>query len=197
MRNLSELDWPRHTARLTVRRARAADAETVFAYRSEGDVSRWLARGADDEREFCDWFCSAENLDHALILEREGRVIGDVKVEPDDSWVQGEVAHLGKGVEARLAWCLAPSARGRGYATEAVSELLRLCFDELDVRRVTAGCFADNEPSWRLMERVGMRRESHLVGNALLRTGEWVDGLIYGILADEWRAAQAMRQDCA
>ena len=54
---------------------------------------------------------------------------------------------------AELGWVLHPDYAGHGYATEAVRELLRLCFDELGLRRVTAGCFAANTASWRLMER--------------------------------------------
>ena len=49
-------------------------------------------------------------------------------------------------------------------------------------------CFADNAPSWRLMERVGMRREAYNVKDSLHRSGEWLDGMMYGLLADEWRA---------
>ena len=66
-------------------------------------------------------------------------------------------------------------------------ELLRVCFDELGLRRVTADCFAANEASWRLMERVGMRREVHTLRESLHRSGEWLDGLGYALLADEWR----------
>jgi RimJ/RimL family protein N-acetyltransferase len=68
--------------------------------------------------------------------------------------------------------------------------LIRICFEELHLRRVLAQCFADNLPSWRLMERVGMRRESHDVRGSLHRSGEWLDGLAYALLADEWRSAR-------
>jgi RimJ/RimL family protein N-acetyltransferase len=36
------------------------------------------------------------------------------------------------------------------------------------------------------MERIGMRREQHLVREALHRSGEWLDSLGYALLADEW-----------
>ncbi len=90
-------------------------------------------------------------------------------------------------MQAELGWVLDPEHTGHGYATEAVRGLLRLCFDDLGLRRVTAVCFADNEASWRLMERVGMRRELHTVRDSLHRSGEWLDGLGYALLADEWR----------
>jgi RimJ/RimL family protein N-acetyltransferase len=53
---------------------------------------------------------------------------------------------------------------------------------------VTALCFADNDASWRLMERIGMRREQHTVAESLHRDGAWLDGYGYALLADEWRA---------
>ena len=49
-------------------------------------------------------------------------------------------------------------------------------------------CFAANEPSWRLMERVGMRREAHNVKDSLHRDHGWQDGYVYALLADEWRS---------
>ena len=62
-----------------------------------------------------------------------------------------------------------------------------MCFEDLGLRRVTAECFADNVASRRLMERVGMRQELHAVRDSLRRSGEWVDGMGYALLADEWR----------
>jgi RimJ/RimL family protein N-acetyltransferase len=91
-------------------------------------------------------------------------------------------------VPADLGYGLHPNSSGHGYATEAVTEVLRICFDVLGLRRVTADCFADNTPSWRLMERVGMRRESHTVRDALHRSGAWLDGLAFALLAEEWTA---------
>ena len=83
---------------------------------------------------------------------------------------------------------LDPASTGHGYATEAVAELLRHSFEDLGVHRVVASCFADNVASWRLMERLGMRRESHTVRDALHRSGEWLDSYGYALLADEWAA---------
>jgi RimJ/RimL family protein N-acetyltransferase len=88
-------------------------------------------------------------------------------------------------IQAELGWVLDPAHTGHGYETEAVRELLRVCFDELDLRRVVAKCFSDNEASWRLMERLGMRRELHAVRESLHRSGEWLDVYGYAMLACE------------
>jgi RimJ/RimL family protein N-acetyltransferase len=69
--------------------------------------------------------------------------------------------------------------------TEAATALLRLGFGELGLHRLTAKCSARNAASARLMERLGMRREGHLVGTRLVK-GEWRDELVYAMLADEW-----------
>ena len=68
-----------------------------------------------------------------------------------------------------------------------MSELLRVCFEDLGVRRVAATCFADNDVSWRLMERVGLRRETQAVRELLHRSGQWLDTFTYALLAEEGR----------
>src|SRR5690606_12701814 len=130
---------------------------------------------------------SPESLAKTLVVELDGQVIGDLMVSVEDAWAQVEVADRAKAVQADLGWAFDPAWTGRGYATEAVAELFRLCFEDLGLRRVTAACFTDNEPSWRLMERLGMRREMHTVKDSLHRSGEWLDGYLYALLADEWR----------
>jgi RimJ/RimL family protein N-acetyltransferase len=91
-------------------------------------------------------------------------------------------------VQAEIGWCIDPAVQGQGYATEAVRELIRIAFEELGLRRLVAHCFAANKASWRLMERVGMRREVYTVKESLHRSGEWMDGMSYALLAEEWHA---------
>jgi RimJ/RimL family protein N-acetyltransferase len=71
----------------------------------------------------------------------------------------------------------------RSICTERL--IIRHCFDELEVHRITANCFLDNEASWRLMERVGMRRELHAVRDSLHRSGRWLDTVGYALLREE------------
>ena len=62
---------------------------------------------------------------------------------------------------------------------------LDLAFGDLGLHRVTAGCFADNVASWRVMEKAGMRREQHGVRDSWHAELGWVDGFTYAVLADE------------
>ena len=75
-------------------------------------------------------------------------------------------------------------------ASDLARGLLTAAFDHLGLRRVTAGCFADNRASSRILEKVGMRREQHGVEDSWHADLGWVDGYSYAILAREWRAQQ-------
>jgi RimJ/RimL family protein N-acetyltransferase len=189
--DLSAVAWPARTERLTIRPATPDDADASWEIRRLESVGRWLTAASGDRDDFRRQFADPERLSRTLMMELDGVVIGDLYIAIGDAWAQTEVAERARGVQAEIGWVLAPGHEGSGYATEAVRELLRICFEDLGLRRVFAQCFADNVPSWRLMERVGMRREEYAVRESLHRSGEWLDGLRYALLAEEWRAARA------
>lgn len=184
---LTDLDWPARTDRLRLRPATAADSDETWRYHRLEPVRRWMTYFSQTADEHRARFTEPARLARTLVVELGDTVIGDVKIDIEDAWAQNEVADRAKRTQAELGWCLHPDYTGRGYATEAVTEMIRLAFKDLGLRRVTALCFADNEPSWRLMERVGMRREMHTVADSLHRSKGWIDGLGYALLAGEWR----------
>lgn len=183
---LAAVAWPVRTQRLLIRPATPADAETTWRYRRLEPVNRWLTRAPETLEAYRAQFQDPDSLAKTLVMEHDGEVIGDLMVAVEDAWAQVEVADQARCVQAELGWALDPAHTGRGLATEAVRELIRLCFEDLGLRRVTANCFAENEASWRLMERVGMRRELYTVRESLHRTEGWLDGMGYALLADEW-----------
>jgi len=178
------------TERLTLRAGTADDVEATFAYRRLEPVARWITQLPADLETYRAAFTDPARLAATMIVELDGRIIGDVMLKVEDAWAQAEVADQARGAQAELGWVLDPAFTWHGYATEAARELLRVCFEDLGVRRVVAGCFADNEASWRLMERIGMRRETHSVRDGLHRSGQWLDGYAYAVLADEWATAR-------
>lgn len=186
--DLSAVAWPVRTARLSIRRATAADADATWAFRRVPGVDHWLSTATGDLASYAEGFVDPERLAKTLIIERDGEVIGDLMLAIGDPWSQHEVVDQAAGTQAELGWVLHPDHAGHGYATEAVAELFRICFEDLGLRRVIALCFADNVASWRLMERLGMRREEHTVRDSLHRSGDWLDGYGYALLADEWRS---------
>ncbi|STD15274.1 Putative ribosomal N-acetyltransferase YdaF [Dermatophilus congolensis] len=188
-RRFSELDWPRRTQRLTIRPATMADADTSFAQRSIPQVGRWMTSQPDNRQAFQQAF--RLGLENTLILESDSgagsRVIGEMRCQVKDAWGQREIVEQARQSRAELGWFIIPQEHGKGYGLEAVTELLAIAFDGVGVRRVEAGCFAENEASWRLMERLGMRREGHYIAESLHRDGTWRDTMMYALLAKEWR----------
>lgn len=180
--------WPVRTPRLALRPATAEDAEATWGFRRLPEVSRWLTREAGSLEDYRDEFLTPRRLAKSAVIELGGHVIGDLMLDVQDAWGQAEVADRARGVQGELGWVLHPDHAGHGYATEAVRALLGIAFDGLGLRRVTASCFAANESSLRLMERVGMRREAYNVRDSLHRSGDWLDGMVYALLAEEHRA---------
>jgi RimJ/RimL family protein N-acetyltransferase len=188
--DLSAVAWPVRTDRLTLRPAVADDLERTWQIRRLPEVAEWLGHDFSDRDEYAARFLEPGRLGTTLVVELDGRIIGDLMLLLEDPWAQSDVADQAKNVQAMLGWVVDPAYGGQGYATEATAELLRICFEDLGLRRVRALCFADNDPSWRLMERLGMRREEYAVRDSLHRTRGWLDGMTYALLADEWRAAR-------
>lgn len=82
-----------------------------------------------------------------------------------------------------IGWALNFDYRGRGFATEAAAALINHAFSELSLHRIQATTSSANPDSISVMERLGMQREA-VLREAELREGQWVDSLIYGLLAN-------------
>lgn len=121
-------------------------------------------------------------FDFAITERGDDTLIGRVGMRRTES--EPQMAMLWFLVDPRLA--------GRGYATEAARALLAYAFDEVGLHRVWGDCDPRNPASGRVMEKVGMRREGHLVENAWIK-GEWCDSVLYAILAREWRGRNPCR----
>ena len=73
---------------------------------------------------------------------------------------------------------------GKGHMTEAVRGAVRFAFSDLALHRVEAACLPNNEPSRRLLERVGFQREG-LARAYLNINGNWADHLLYAVLSTD------------
>lgn len=81
-----------------------------------------------------------------------------------------------------------------GYAAESALSVVDHAIRQLRAHSIMALCNPQNVKSWRLLERLGMRREGHLRQNIYFRTDEdrqpiWLDTYEYGILASEWKVS--------
>jgi RimJ/RimL family protein N-acetyltransferase len=178
-------DCSLETERLLLRPFAATDFEPLLAMQSRPDVARWLyweARDAEAVRAALETKIAADDglLSFAVVLKASQELVGDLSL----STVSAE--HR----QAEIGFIFHPDHHGRGYATEAARAVLRLAFAEHGFHRVIGRLEARNAASARVLERLGMRREAHLVENEWVK-GEWQSELVYAILVHEWRAQSA------
>jgi RimJ/RimL family protein N-acetyltransferase len=177
------------TERLLLRPFTATDLDALVAIESRADVARylsWQPRSEGEVREVLEKKVSesairadGDALRLAVVLKPSSDLIGECMLRLLSSeHRQGEIGFI-----------LHPDHHGRGYATEAAGLLLRLAFDELELHRVIGRLEARNAPSARVLERLGMRREAHLVENEFVK-GEWQSEVVYALLEREWRASR-------
>lgn len=176
--------FPLVTERLALRPFNRNDLDRLYAMQSRADVTRYLYWGPRS-RDFCRDLLGRvtkmvaidekrTSLRLAVTRREDGRVIGDVGLElVSRTHSQGE-----------LGFVFHPDYHGRGYATEAGAVMLGLGFERLGLHRIVGRCDARNLASARLLHRLGMRREAHLVENEFVK-GEWTDELVYALLASE------------
>ncbi len=137
-----------------------------FAFPTTEEMeSRWL-RGLDGERERV-WL---------MTDPADGRAMGTLGLSEWDRVARH--AELGLGI-------LSPADRGRGVGEEAVRLALRHAFVDLNLQRVWLHVVEDN-PARRLYARLGFREEGRLRRHYHKR-GAWRDGIIMGLLREEWR----------
>ncbi len=165
------------TSRLLLRPLEEDDAQAFFAYRRLPQVGRYqsfhpsrleeaqafIHRQPSGFGEPETWF--------QLAIEREGALVGDLGV------------HFVGEQQVEVGFTLAPTSQGQGFATEALCGLLGRLFP--DKHRAFASVDPRNPASMAVLDRVGFRREGTL-RRALWFKGEWVDDVVYGLLASEW-----------
>lgn len=73
----------------------------------------------------------------------------------------------------------------KGYTTEALKQVLKFAFTELNLHRVEAGCAVANTASKRVLEKVGMIQEGLFRANLPIR-GQWIDNFEFAILDTDY-----------
>ena len=183
------------TEHLTVRRWVESDWKDIVEYTTDEAVARyefWSEKTWAQKDKVVEWIHVQNALaiptlgqwvEFALELTQEGKVIGDIGFK-----FLGEESRT-----AEVGWTLNRQYQKKGYATEAAKELMTFCFGLLDLHRLVSRCDARNVDSFRLMERLGFRREAHHV-KAYFVKDEWCDEFVYAILNTEWQAATAFNR---
>lgn len=182
---MAQLHTAIHTPRLTLRRFRPTDLDSLCALYDDERVARYLyfeVRDREENRASLELKLSrpleitVENvLPVAAVLKDSERVVGDFMLRWSvDEHHQGEIGGS-----------LSVDVQGQGLAAEVYVELLALGFHTYNLHRIIARCDGRNFPSIRSLEKAGLHREAHLVENEFVK-GEWTDEVIMAVRHSEW-----------
>ena len=178
-------------AGVRLRRAEPGDVEFLLALVTHEDVEPFLGTRTPKD--------AASTLEEVERSLREPAAFGRLLLEVarDGGWTRAgalgfrvALAHHGIVRLERLA--VHPDFRGRRLADEAARLAVRLLLDELGYHRVELECYAFNERAIRHAERSGFVREG-VRRKAYRRHGEWVDGILFGLVREDLDEGPARR----
>ena len=136
---------------------------------------------------------SKESLRNAIDMNSKSkarRLCIILKGNGDDKLIGGvgyeisEVTPLGK-IADPMGWFVMPEFQNKGYITEAAKRVLEFAFEEDNCVRVVTGCYADNVPTQKVMDKVGFRKEAERL-NASYHDGKMKDRLGYALNKEDW-----------
>jgi len=166
------------TKRLIIREFEPGDWQDVLQYTSDPLVMHYMPDKVYTEetvKQFLKENQGDQARNYAVVLPDEQRVIGHIVFFP---WFGEHTYEIG--------WIFNSDYHGMGYATEAARALLQYGFETLGIHRLIATCQPENTPSYRVMEKLGMRREGYFK-ECIPHGNSWWDEYFYAILASEWR----------
>ncbi len=144
---------PLRSENLVLRPLERTDAPVITKLAGDWEVARWTLDIPHPyetamARDFIAWaedeLSGQRRFFFAMIARASGELVGLISLTRNGA-DEGEIGY----------WVGRPY-QGRGYAREAAAAVIALGFEALALRRVTAACRPDNEPSWRVMEHCGM-----------------------------------------
>jgi RimJ/RimL family protein N-acetyltransferase len=168
---------------LRIRRARPEDVEFLVALANHDEVEPFLsARRARDHDAI------AAEVERSLDEPQDfGRFV--IEVDDGDGWrLAGSMEFHVENRRSRIArlggLAVHPAFRGRRLADEAARIFDRHLLLDLDYHRLELECYGFNDRAMRHAERIGFVREG-VRRKAYWRHGEWVDGVLYGLLRED------------
>ena len=170
------------TGRLLLRPFNVGDVDDSLAYRDDEEFARYLPwvpqpfTRRDAEEFVARNVLESWEISPTFAVVLDGRVIGTINLEVD---AKNETAMLGYAI-ARDHW-------GEGLTPEAARSAVGWAFETFRLAKIWASTDLLNERSWRVMEKLGMRREAVLRSHSVARDGR-IDDVWYGLLREEWES---------
>lgn len=178
------------TERLILRPFEESDFEAVHAYASVAENIQYMLWGPNDESQTRAFISQAiaqsrenpcRNYQYAAVLKSSQKLIGGCNLAMIDD------------DQAEIGWILHRDYWKQGFGTEMGKRIVEFGFRDLGLRRIIAHCDTENYGSYRVMERIGMRREGCFIEArpaSKFSDKKYGDEYLYAILKDEWEVQQ-------
>lgn len=143
------------TDRLILRPWEESDAEDLYIYASDpavGPIAGWAPHtSVENSREIINNVLSSPET-YAVVLKETGQPVGSIGL------MLGKASNIGlPETEGEVGYWIGVPFWGQGLIPEAVRELLRYGFEDLNLEKIWCGYFDGNEKSKRVQEKCGFR----------------------------------------
>ena len=168
------------TGRLLLRPFRESDYDNLYEFLSQlkdDEFEGYPGITYENGREHLKYRVGSEEF-HAVELKESGKVIGNIYCGNRD-YDAKEVGYI-----------INRDYQRKGYAAEALSAVIKRAFEE-GAHRVFAECDPRNSCSWKLLEKVGLKREAHFRQNIFFRKDAegkpvWKDTYVYAMIREDF-----------
>jgi aminoglycoside 6'-N-acetyltransferase len=159
--------------RVLLRPLTPADVPAVSPIQAQPGVARWWGEPREEDlREKVD---GTERV-VAFAIELDGKVIGLIQYHEEE-----DPMYRHAGIDLFIS----EHAHGQGLGTDAVRTLASYLIRERGHHRLVIDPAADNAAAIRAYEKVGFRPVGLMRQYERLPGGDWHDGLLMDLLADE------------
>lgn len=167
------------TERLILRKITIQDAEDMYRYSSNEDVTSLVTWNThislEDTNDFIRSFLPKYDAPWGIELKETGKLIGTVHFVWWDP----------QNKSAEIGYVLSKENWGKGIITEAASAVMTFGFENMGLIRIQARCFLENIGSEKVMKKLGMSYEG-IARKAMVVKGTPRDLKVYAIINNEW-----------
>ncbi len=172
------------TKRLIIEYATIHDLDDMYEYVSNEEVMRYEREEYPTKESFSKVLSVLieHNLLYAIRIKGNPKVIGHIFLGKTNPVVNNEY---------NIGYILNPDYHNKGYCSEACRAIINYGFSTLKANRVRAACNPENIPSWKVMEKIGLRKEGTFKKRFFIRNDEfgvpiYTDEIVYGLHVSDW-----------
>lgn len=169
------------TENLVIRAFERKDLEMFTQYRSQEIVSRYQSWKNYTYQDAFEFF---EGMDYSTFGTVGKWFQLAIAAHETDELVGDLAVHFIDQDQIEIGFTVSPQHQGQSVATEALSSFLVYVFGELNTHRVVAITDVKNTASYKLLEKLGFRREGHFIQNIFFK-GSWGDEYQYALLRSD------------